>query len=367
MSYHRYTINELFSNADGTIQYIELACGRFTGENELAGHTIRVTQDGEPTHTFGFNRDLPSTATANTKVLLATQGFADLGLVTPDYIIPAGFLFTDGGTVNYASINFLSYTSLPTDGMHSLTSDLTQLAGTPTNFAGQTAEIELVEYNPIIGSNAADQLTGTAARDRIEALSGNDMLDGAGGDDLLNGSDGIDTALYAGNRSAYVIGDGGLTVSGSTTGTDSLSGVERLSFNDQNLAFDFGADGAANHTARLLGAVFGANQVSNEVYAGIGLGLLDDGMSYGDLAELAIHAALGEDIDNADLVELLYTNVVGEAPDAATTAALVQMIVDGAFTQGSLTVFAANHPLNAESIDLVGLAETGLAYELYEA
>jgi hypothetical protein len=41
--------------------------------------------------------------TANKRVLIATQGFEALGLVAPDYVIPNGFLPTNGGTLNFAA------------------------------------------------------------------------------------------------------------------------------------------------------------------------------------------------------------------------------------------------------------------------
>ena len=102
MSFHLYTINELYSNADGSVQFIEMTVGNFDGQGFWAGRSISVSQGGT-THSFTFPTDLPSEEmTANTTVLIATQGFANLGIVTPDFIIPSGFLFTNGGTVNYA-------------------------------------------------------------------------------------------------------------------------------------------------------------------------------------------------------------------------------------------------------------------------
>src|ERR1035437_66159 len=100
MSFHLYTINELYSNADGSIQFIEIL-GEADGQGFWAGHSITVSQGGT-SHSFTFPTDLPSEATAGTKVLIATQGFANLGIVTPDFVVLAGFLFTNGGTVNYA-------------------------------------------------------------------------------------------------------------------------------------------------------------------------------------------------------------------------------------------------------------------------
>ena len=49
-----------------------------------------------------FPKNLPNGDTAGKSVLVATQGFADLGLIAPDYIMPANFLPIGGGTLNFA-------------------------------------------------------------------------------------------------------------------------------------------------------------------------------------------------------------------------------------------------------------------------
>lgn len=141
-SFHTYQISELYSNASGSVQFIELhEASGFNGQNFLAGHTITVTQ-GPTVHSFTFPADLPSFNTANTRVLIATPGFAALGIVTPDYPIPAGFLFTAGGaSVNYAGVDSLTYATLPSDGVHSLGRNDAIGVNSPTNFAGQTGSI----------------------------------------------------------------------------------------------------------------------------------------------------------------------------------------------------------------------------------
>ena len=137
MSFHNYRLNELYSNADGSVQFIELLVGNFNGESFWQGHSITATQ-GSSTHSFTFPGNLASTATANHSVLVATQGFADLGLVVPDFIVPAQFLFTNGATVNFGGVSTVTYASLPTDGTHSLSATNTQGINSPTNFAGSS-------------------------------------------------------------------------------------------------------------------------------------------------------------------------------------------------------------------------------------
>ena len=359
MSFHLYKINEIFSSADGTVQFIELAVGAFNGQGLLSGHTLEVRQGGV-THTFTFPTNLPSTATANTTVLLATQAFADLGAVRPDYILPANFLFTSGAaTVDFGGVDSVIYTSLPADGTRSLDRNLVSAVNSPTNFARATGSVVVPGVQTITGTEGADQLLGSAGADRIDGLGGNDVLDGLGGADQLTGGAGLDTAVFHGLRAASTIGAAAATVAG-PDGADTLTGIERLRFNDISVAFD--ANAAAGQTAKLLSAVFGSSFLKNAQFVGIGLSYFDSGRTYSAVADLAFHARLGATPTNADLVRLLYTNVVGTAPDTATTNAFVGLITSGQFTQASLTVLAADHPLNLALVDLTGLAQNGIDY-----
>lgn len=141
-SFHTFQVNELYTNADGTVQFIELH-EAFSANDEqfLSGHTISATQ-GATTHSFTFPNDLPNANTAGAHVLIATPAFAQLSIVTPDYIVPAGFLFVAGAsTVDYAGVDALTYPPLPTDGVRSLNRDGTTGTNSPTNFAGQSGTI----------------------------------------------------------------------------------------------------------------------------------------------------------------------------------------------------------------------------------
>jgi hypothetical protein len=67
--------------------------------------------------------------------------------VTPDFTIPTGFLFTNGGTVTYSgSLDSITYGSLPINGVTSLSRDLSTHAvfaatNSPTNFATQSGSV----------------------------------------------------------------------------------------------------------------------------------------------------------------------------------------------------------------------------------
>ena len=157
-SFHTFQLNELYSNASGSVQFIELVEGfGANGQQFLAGHTLSVAQ-GTTTRTYTFPNDLPSGNTAGMHVLIATPAFAMLGIVTPDYIVPAGFLFTNGATVNYAGVDSVSYGALQVDGVSSLNRSGTTGVNSPTNFAGQSGTISAPPPPPPAAPSAVPTL-----------------------------------------------------------------------------------------------------------------------------------------------------------------------------------------------------------------
>lgn len=166
------------------------------------------------------------------------------------------------------------------------------------------------------GSPFDDQLTAGAAAVTLNGGRGNDRLQGGSGDDTLNGGEGLDLLLASGARGAYTLTHLAqgfeLAARSGSDGRDSLLGIERITFADGGLALDL--DGHAGEVARLLGAVYGREAVANARYAGIGLAFADGGMSFEDLAALALREA-GATTPH-DIVTRLWTNVVGSATTA---------------------------------------------------
>lgn len=140
-SFHTFQINEVYSSPDGSIQFVELreAFG-LSGQQFLSGHTLTSTQ-GSITRVFTFPNNLPTSSTQNRFVLIATPGFAAAAGVTPDYTVPAPFLFPGGGTVDYAGVDQVTYPALPADGRSSVGRSGVAAPATPTNFAGQTGTL----------------------------------------------------------------------------------------------------------------------------------------------------------------------------------------------------------------------------------
>jgi len=137
--HHLWRLTHAYSNAAGTVQYVQLFVN---ADSEAGVGPFTLTADG--TRVFSFATNLPSTATANTWILLGTSNLPTYanGLV-PDYIIPANFISTGGGTLNYANVDTWSYGAMPTDGVHALLRDGTTPVNTATNFAKQTATVVL--------------------------------------------------------------------------------------------------------------------------------------------------------------------------------------------------------------------------------
>lgn len=140
-TFHLWELSELYSDASGTVQYIELSTS-FSDQQFLSGHAISASQ-GSSIHIFNFPANLPGD-TAGREFLIGTQGFADLGIVTPDYIVPNGFLFLTNGSVNFADVDVVNYSALPTDGVNAINRNGVSVVNAPTNFAGATGSVHNV-------------------------------------------------------------------------------------------------------------------------------------------------------------------------------------------------------------------------------
>src|SRR6185295_10359239 len=71
-SFHEWKFDEVFSNASGTIQFIEMLDG-FDGENFVGGFQLKSNSN-----TFTVPSNLPNGPTATHHMLFATAGFGSL-------------------------------------------------------------------------------------------------------------------------------------------------------------------------------------------------------------------------------------------------------------------------------------------------
>ena len=181
-SHHSWQIVEVFSNADGTLQFIEwkadagnhnsLSCCDMVATNTSTGDT----QLFRPSNISGSQTD--------DYYLFATSGFAEVYGIVPDQIIPDGFLTTTAGSVRYN--NTLSWSSLPTDGVNSYAAGGVTEAATPRNFVDATTTIADMFDPTIVGlpsepltisSNSAVPSSEQAIVDYLAPIACSDNLD----------------------------------------------------------------------------------------------------------------------------------------------------------------------------------------------
>jgi len=155
--HHRWIISEVFSNADGTIQFVEL---KGTANNEQAIISFGVETFGSTaTGSVSLNGPAISSATLDVYYLIGTAGYAALataqGAPAPDAVaaLPNNFLETStADTVRYAGLagTDLSYVAggLPTNGIDSLDTESAGTVNTPQNASGASGSINASSGGP---------------------------------------------------------------------------------------------------------------------------------------------------------------------------------------------------------------------------
>lgn len=327
MAFHTFEISEIFSNADGTIQYIELSQPsdeQENGEGFFGGHSLTI---GSKEFTFDGNLDDPVN-TAGDHVLIATAGFAALAGLTPDYIMEDGFLPTSGGgTLTFVGVDSATWTNqLPLDGhtalFFNINNDDAKSTGenTPENSAGDTGHLS--GANVITGTSNADTRSGTSGSDSILGLGGNDTLNGNGGNDTLVGGAGADSLFGGGG--ADVLQGGALS--------DKLKGGAG---NDRFVFKEAGSNDAIQD--------FNGNgdkvQLENSVFAGLATGTLAaTRLQIGTNAQVtATSGDPGDRIKFESDTGRLYYDADGDGAGALKLIATVQLVA-GSFTAADITV-----------------------------
>jgi hypothetical protein len=86
---------------------------------------------------------------------------------------------------------------------------------------------------------------------------------------------------------------------------------------------------------------------------------------YAALVDWSLGAILVAYMTNGAIVELVFTNLVGEAPTQDVKTELASYMDSGAYSQAGFARAIADLELNATNINLVGLSDTGLQYTEY--
>ena len=165
-TFHVWAVTELYSNADGSVQFVKLTNNSaFTTEYFLGNHVITCIGPSGVSNTFTFPTNLPAVSTLNKTFIIGTTNLASVpGGLTPDYVFTnqGPFLFPNMGVTNTVGIigsieTPAAYANLPTDGVSSLMglgSSLVVATNSPKNFNDQTNSIVPVKFD-------ASRLAGT--------------------------------------------------------------------------------------------------------------------------------------------------------------------------------------------------------------
>ena len=146
--FDQWRISEIFTNADATIQYVELE-STATNQGDVAGLVITAMDAGGQQQNIATLVNDLSGDTSNRNLLIATESFAELTGLSPDLLVPDGFLFTEGGSINFANgTATIEYAAnqFPKNGVQAIDGNGVAISPGPTNFAGLSATVS-VETN----------------------------------------------------------------------------------------------------------------------------------------------------------------------------------------------------------------------------
>lgn len=125
-----FRIRQLYSNKDGSLQYVELEEVRNeAGHDGFRGAVLASTNLQGVRKTLAFPSDLPSADTASRHVVIASESLAATWAsdfpspAKADYTMPDRFLPTAGGTIDLGEIDRWTFGTLPVDGTNSLSRD----------------------------------------------------------------------------------------------------------------------------------------------------------------------------------------------------------------------------------------------------
>lgn len=201
----------------------------------------------------------------------------------------------------------------------------------------------------------------------IPLWNGNTIRNGPNDDRVMGGS-GLDQLLVDATKANYTLKSAGaeawtLTDKTSKTGVDQLEYMDRIVFTDGGYCLDLQAKQSGGKTAELLHILFGDAGLRNPQLVNIGLMLFDQGLTLENVSQLAVNAQLCP-ADAATLVRTVYRNAVGAEIDANNLGIFVTQLEGRQTTPAALIAMAAAHPLHLAQLQLTGIYQTGLSFEV---
>jgi hypothetical protein len=183
----------------------------------------------------------------------------------------------------------------------------------------------------------------------------------------VTGTTGTDTFAINGRSTDFTVTKNAKDITAvSTLATNTqfkLADHERIQFTDKAIAFD--TTGNAGKALTILAAGLGLADVTPAI-KGIGIYYADQGLSTVQLAQaLADSAIFKTDAggsSNETFVRNVYQNVMGTAPTLAQVNEFTGLLDRGTHTKGQLLEIASSVSTFVTSVNLTGLATTGIEY-----
>lgn len=229
----------------------------------------------------------------------------------------------------------------------------------------------------LAGDVLADRLEGRGGNDLLLGLDGNDRLDGGDGNDTLvggNGADtlvggaGLDKAVFGSTKSAFTIvrTDTAITVRDASGNTDTLTGIERLAFDDVSIGFD--VDGNGGKVYRIYQAAFDRKPDAGGL--GYWINAMDGGASLtqiasGFMGSTEYISLYGANPTALEFVNKVYTNVLHRAPDPAGRDYWVGVITNQGVSYADVLAFVSEGPENQAAV--IGSIQNGFEFTAYGA
>lgn len=236
---------------------------------------------------------------------------------------------------------------------------------------GTTASGYAANNNLYIDNDTViENVIGTKSDDVLYGNDVNNVFYEGGGNDKIDGRAGLDTVVFVEARAGYTLTKSLVTNSwyveakNGALGSDEVVNIERLQFADTKIALDVDANPAM--AAKLIGVILGGSWVNSLFISGLALGILDNGYTPVTLARLGLESAmfvgLAGSASNKDFYNLVYKNVYGTLPDAATLQSALTQMDSGKATQADMVMKLIDVPQNLLNIDLVGIQSHGFEY-----
>lgn len=204
-----------------------------------------------------------------------------------------------------------------------------------------------------------------AASPKMTGTAGANQFASTGADNTVEGGAGLDTLVMTGARANYTISVGAQNVQVSDTrgtdGTDTLTGVERVRFSDQTVAFDI--DGVAGMAYRVYQAAFGRTPDAGGL--GFWIGAMDQGATLHSVAagfaqSNEFKSVYGAAPTNRQIVEKFYQNVLNRAGEPDGINYWTSVLDQGHATVAEVLVGFSES--NENKVALTGVVANGISF-----